>query len=119
MSRPATKESFVNNLRHLMRIKEMSQAELARQSGVSQKTISNILNPEVEQSPSIETAEKLAKPFGLEGWHLIMPNLPEDLLTSPSLEKLLNSYISSSVAGREMIDRVAQREAEYTSELKK
>lgn len=93
----------------------MSQAELARQSDVSQKTISNILNPEVEQSPSIETAEKLAKPFGLEGWHLIMPNLPDDLVSSPSIERLLNSYINSSQEGRDMINKVADRESKYAS----
>lgn len=91
----------------------MGQSELSRRSGVSQKSISNILNPETAQVPSIETAEKLAKPFGLEGWHLIMPNLPEDLISSPSIEKLFTSYISSSEEGRKMIDAVAQREAEY------
>ena len=113
--RPTTRESFVRNLRYLMSMADMSQAELSRRSKVSQKTISNILSSEKNQVPSIETADMLAKPFGLEGWHLIMPNLPEDLISSTSVERLLTSYVSSSEEGRKVIDSIAEREAEYNA----
>lgn len=109
----STVENFANNLRLLMRLGGLNQTELAKKSGVSQKTISNILNN--GQNPTIETADLLAAAFGLEGWHLIMPNLPTDLVSSPTIEALFNSFLGASTGGREMIIKVAEREAEYNT----
>lgn len=109
--KPSTKEVFANNLRHLMRLTGWTQTELAKHSGISQKSISNILSG--SQAPTIETAESLAQAFGLEGWHLIMPGLPSDLVSSPSIEKLMKNFASASTEGRKMISIIAEREAAY------
>lgn len=110
-NKSSTAENFANNLRLLMRLSDVNQTKLAKMSGVSQKTISNILKE--EQTPTIETAQLLASAFGLEGWHLIMPNLPTDLVTSSTIESLFTSFLGASAGGREMIIKVAEREAEY------
>ena len=110
-NKTSTAECFANNLRLLMRLSAVNQTELAKMSGVSQKTISNILKG--TQTPTIETADLLAAAFGLEGWHLIMPNLPSDLVSSPTIEALFSSFLGASAGGREMIIKVAEREAEY------
>ena len=106
-----TKEILSSNLRALIDLHEWSERALAEKSKVAQKTINKILNQ--ESSPTVETTEKLAKAFGLNGWQLMVPNLPTDLLESQSLQVLLENYVSASGAGREYINRVAAKEAEY------
>lgn len=108
----STAENFVANLRFLMRLNDISQTTLAKKSGVSQKSISNILNG--NQIPSIEMAEQLAAAFGLEGWHMIMPNLPDDLRSSSALSKLYKGFIKATPEGRKHIEMVAEREAAYS-----
>lgn len=111
LRRPETTESLARNLRHLMRQNGLSEKALEKRSGVAQKTINNILNR--VSSPTLDTVEKLAQSFGLTGWHLIMPSLPDDLVSSQSIEKLYKSYLNSSAEGRDHISRVAEREAHY------
>ena len=111
-NRPHTTESIARNLRVLMKNHGYaSEKALEKDSGVAQKTINNILNG--VSSPTIETVEKLARPFGLTGWHLIMPNLPEALIDTPSMRNLFVSFIDSSAEGRSHIEQTAAREAKY------
>ena len=95
-----------------MRMKDWTQMELAAKSGVSQRMISHVLSQST--GCSTETAEALAKPFGLTGWHLLVPGLPDELLRSPSLSRLVDTYVQADEKGRSMIDMVAEREATYT-----
>jgi transcriptional regulator with XRE-family HTH domain len=92
-----------------MTIRGWTQVELAKKSGVSQRMISSILS--CESGCSVETADALAHAFGLTGWHLIMPNLSEDLLKSKAIQVLLESYVTASDEGRALIDAIAAREA--------
>lgn len=110
-SPPNTKEIISSNLRALIDLHQWSERVLAEKSKVAQKTVNKILNQ--ESSPSAETIEKLAKAFGLNGWQLMLPNMPTDLLESPSLQVLFDNYASSSGAGREYINRIAAKEAAY------
>ena len=88
-----------------------SQHELAKRSGVSQSQVGNILNRRT--SCSVETAEALAKPFGLQGWHLILPNLPDELVHSISIERLVTAYTGAGEETRDYLDRIAEREIQY------
>ena len=108
VKRPTTRSTLIRNLTALMDVRGWNQSELARQSGVSQRMISHLLRDEA--SCSIETAEALATAFGLNGWHLLLPNLPHDLLDSPSLRRLVDSYISAPQSGRALFDLMAERE---------
>lgn len=104
-------ETFVKNLRYLISENNVTQTELAKLSGVAQKTISNILSVDKGQIPSVETAEKLAQAFGLSGWHLLMPNLTTELIASPAIEDLVKNYVRATTDGRRVIETIAQREA--------
>lgn len=106
--RPKTQDSVAANLRRLMAMVHWSQVKLAKESGVSQTHISAILRG--DSSCTVETAEALAKAFGLKGWHLLIPNLPDELVSSPSLFRLVEAYIHSNAAGREFLDAAANRE---------
>lgn len=93
--------------------KGMSEMDLSKKSGVAQKTINNILRKKT--AANIDTVDALAAVFGLNLWHLIMPDLPEELIKSKSIEKLYSSYVNSSNEGRDLIERIAEREAAHTS----
>ena len=110
-ARPLPRETLAHNLQHLMEAKEWSAYDLARNSGVGQKTIWNILNQ--QSAPSIETVDRLASAFGLNLWHLIMPNLPDDLLASPSLPRVIDRYAHARPDDRRLIEGVAERAAQY------
>lgn len=107
--RPNTRNSLAKNLRTLMAIRDWNQVELSKKSSVSQRMISSILSE--ESGCSVETADALAHAFGLQGWHLIMPDLTEDLLKSKAVQGLFESYVHASPEGRALIDAMAAREA--------
>lgn len=50
-----------------------SDNALAKLAEVDQKSVWRIMRH--EQSPTIDMLEKLAKPFGLHAWQLLIPNL--------------------------------------------
>jgi len=110
--RPNTRASLAKNLKTLMAIRGWNQIELSKKSGVSQRMISSILSQ--ESGCSVETADAIAHAFGLEGWHLIMPHLSEDLLKSKAVQDLFESYINASPEGRALIDAMAAREKKLT-----
>lgn len=93
-----------------------SQAELARRSGVSQKSISNWLAPARGVAPQLDKLEPIARVYGLEVWQLLVPDLPDDMLLLDHLKKLVANYQQiKSERAREYIDRVAEAEATYDS----
>jgi transcriptional regulator with XRE-family HTH domain len=96
-----------------MQIAGWSQRELSTKSGVSQRQVSNILTGAT--SCSIETAADLARAFGLTNWHLLMPGLSKDLLTSPSLERLVRAYVEAPQSVRDYLDTIADRELKAPS----
>src|SRR5579859_4696777 len=106
--RPPTASSVSKNLKALMDGADMNQSELARQSGVSQRHISDILSG--NSACTYPIADQLAAPFGLTGWHLLIPDLPHELVASPSIAKLVAAYIKADAAGREFLDAAAERE---------
>lgn len=50
-----------------------SDRALAKLAEIDQKSVWRIMR--YEQSPAIDTLEKLAKPFGLHAWQLLIPDL--------------------------------------------
>lgn len=106
-----TADTLARNLAHLMELTGWNAKEVSKRSGVSPRMVSYILTK--DRVASIEIAEDLAAAFNLEGWHLIMPNLPQDLEHTKSLSKLIQNYISAGAEGQDMISRIAEREAKY------
>jgi transcriptional regulator with XRE-family HTH domain len=107
-----TMAAVARNLRTLMEREAMTQLKLAKKSGVSQRTISNVLTESHE--PGVETVDQLAKVFKLEGWQLQMPDLPPELLGSDLVDRTVGALVQASPKGREMIADLAEREAHYS-----
>lgn len=110
-----TARALAGNLTRLMKLNNLTQAELARRSGVGQSTISGLLdsNNLIESNPSTETLEKLAEQFGMPVWQLLIPEMPADLVSSQRVTKLVENYRDAPEAGRTHVDRVAEGEKRY------
>jgi len=104
------------NIKTLMAEKGWSQKTLAEYSGVSQKTISNLVAENgVLKSPSISTMEAIAQGFGvspaeLMGYTSASGPSPSDELPQ-ELPELIKHFIAADSEGRKAILRVARNEA--------
>lgn len=107
-----TTAALARNLRALMERETLTQQQLAKKSGISQRTISNVLNGSHE--PGIETVDKLAGVFKLQGWQLQMRDLPPELVGSSLVDRTVGALVQASPKGREMIAELAEREAHYS-----
>jgi transcriptional regulator with XRE-family HTH domain len=109
-------ETLSNNVQRLMEYHgNMPQTELAARTGISQRTISNVLNPGSVGSITTKTIELLADFFNLEPYHLLIPNLPIEELLNKRIEKVIECYTQSSSDGRENIKRIAENEVRYSA----
>jgi transcriptional regulator with XRE-family HTH domain len=82
---------FAKNLAILMRWRGWNQSDLGRQSGVSQRHISDILRG--HSDCTTDMAEQLAKAFGMHAWQLMVEDVTEEVLTSTDLKILVDSYL--------------------------
>lgn len=106
---------MARNLHALMELHGYKQEPLAEKAGVSQRTIGNMLDPE-GPATRIDNVDAVAAVFGLDGWHLIMPNLIEDLIDGSSgIAETIRNYLQASEDGKRHILRIAEREAEYNA----
>jgi len=108
-NRRPTSDSVAMNLKWLKDLAGDNYREMARRSGVSKSAVQRILAG--EQSATVEQAGALASAYGLDGWHLLLPNLPHDIAQTKTLSKLVDDYFSSSATGKIHISRVADLEA--------
>ena len=109
--RPHTSETLARNLNFLMDKYGYSEKEMERRSKVSAKTINNMRN--AKHTATIENTEKVASVFGLSGWQLIVPGMPESLIDSKGLSNTVSNYAAADDEGRAAIERMAEREATY------
>lgn len=103
------RESLARNLSHLKELCGYTERDIAAKAGVAPKTVNNMLNG--NHDSSLDKVNAVAKVFGLQGWHLIMPNLPLDLISSPTISKFVGNFISASDEGRNLLQQMAEREA--------
>lgn len=93
-----------------------SQAELSRRAGIAQTSISNWLDPDRGIAPSLDKLTPIARVYGIEVWQLLVPDLPDQLLASDHLARLVANYAHiSRPEARQYIDKVADAEAHYAA----
>lgn len=99
---------IARNINALREHHKLSQKALGRKAGVSQRTVSNIENPESETTPTTDRVEAVAAAFGLQLFHVAAP-LPLDvLLYIGGLNRMIDTFSHIDPAGRETIERVAK-----------
>lgn len=105
---------LISNLQALIKTTGISQADLAAKSRISPRYIGYILAH--EKIPTVRMVDALARVFGLEGWQLLVPELPTDLAANGKLARLVQNYMKSPAAARDYINHVAEQEAKYLTE---
>lgn len=100
-------ELVSSNVRRLMDAMDWSEHDLAKESGVSQKAINNLLNRTT--GCTITTAEKLARPFGLTGWQLMLENVSADAAFSNTLTEIVKKLMKADKKGRDFILSAVER----------
>ena len=110
-NRPMPKEVLSRNLGFLMNLRGWTQAETAKRAHVDQKVISYVLRQ--AKTPGLDVVDKIAAAFGLNLWHLIMPNLPEDITSPTSIKDIYEDFFASDQEGKRLIAQLAHREAEH------
>lgn len=107
--------ALAQNVRRLMEAEDprLSQSALAKRAGVSQRAIGYLVNYQDahDRHPGTDTAEAVARAFGLPLWQLLIPGIPVDVLLSHQLTKLVENYRDAPKEGRACVDRVAESEA--------
>lgn len=100
-------ERVSGNVRRLMDAMDWSEHDLSKRSGVSQKAINNLLNQTT--GCTITTAEKLARPFGLTGWQLMLEEIPPDGAFSTTLTQIVTKFLRADKKGRDFILSAVER----------
>lgn len=105
-----TASALARNLKLLMEHHELSQAQLAKDTGIGQSTLSVILNQQDVQAsnPTIETVERIAARFRLPAWILVQPSISPEMLLAPGFAKLIEAYSALPVDARQSVDRIAE-----------
>lgn len=101
-------EVVAENLAYRMAKAQMSQTALAQKAGVSQKTISNYLNPEQrtegskgkQGSPKLWELERVAQALGAEVWELTRHMTERERAMYDAIEKAYRELLVSSVTPR-------------------
>lgn len=94
-------EVLAANLAAMMQRKGIrSEAELAKLTGVSQKSINNILNR--RHDPYLSTIYKLASKLGIEPYHLLCPADDDNFLA------LCSAWAQSDERGRDDLHAIAE-----------
>lgn len=107
-----TERYIAANLRLLMKFAKHSERDLEKISGVSQKTINNILHARGEAK--IPTVGKLAAAYGLSSWQMLMKSLGREVdKPGGTVGSLVESYMAASDEGQKIILGIAEREAKY------
>lgn len=108
MNNMTSKAVLAANLRKLMDTEQLSEAQTAKKTGVSQKGINKILNQET--SAGIDLIEKVAKAFKITTSQLLTPNIDKDEI------ELINSYRLAPDQAKHMIRSVADAAAPYSGD---
>lgn len=90
-----------------------TQITLSKRSSVSQKTISNMLNPGDDNSPNLANVALIAKAYKLQTWHMLYPNAQLDILINTSIEKFVENYAHADKETREAWAQVAEVSFKY------
>lgn len=99
-------EIFARHLIALQEQKGWSDSELARKSGVSNRTIG--VYKRQESVPSIDNADRIGRALGFPGWLLQVPGFdPLHPAPTKGLQQVIEAYEQASEAGRDVLEAQA------------
>ena len=106
---PPTALVFAENVRKLMDHHGVSQAQLQRDTGVGQSSMSGVLgSASGSQNPRAETMGKIAARFKVAPWRLLVPDATVEFLLDPYIERLTQVAAQLDQVGRTMLLNIGQ-----------
>jgi transcriptional regulator with XRE-family HTH domain len=102
------REIFAQNLNSVLRSAKLSEAELARRSGVSQKQINNTARDRT--GTGIEIMTQIAYALGVSAYQLLIPNrfANDDPAEPVKLDSLIVAYLNATPEERGAFDVIAK-----------
>jgi transcriptional regulator with XRE-family HTH domain len=99
------------NIAILMDKMGMKEPDLVRKSGVSQRTINDLLDPERPTNPTLKTLEKIADALRVPVWRLLIPNQTAEQLLDQTVNELIMLSASLDTEAAALLLSFAKREA--------
>lgn len=100
--------TIAKNIKALREKEKLSQLALAKRAGVSQRTVSNIENPESETTPTTDRVDAVAAVFGLQLFHVAMPVPLDILIDIGGLNRVIDTYATVEPAKRATVEQIAR-----------
>lgn len=98
-------QTVADNVRKLLAESERTQ-RMAAGSGLSQKTISNLVNMGARQptgGTNLKTLQRFADQSGLPAYQLLLDNLPADSERRKQLDRLVRAFVGATDAQRDWL----------------
>lgn len=92
-------------VRKYLELRDMSERELSRITGLSQKTVNGVVN---ERNPcTIETAAIIADALQLPMWQLFVWGRANSDASPSKLSKVMHAYLAGDESTRKALERIA------------
>jgi transcriptional regulator with XRE-family HTH domain len=93
-AKASIRDVLAENVLALMEERGWKQTRVAKEGGLAQRTVSNVLNK--TNDPGTEIIEALGRAFGVPGWTLLIPKVPGKILNSQELPNLVSTYLDAA-----------------------
>lgn len=93
-------------IRQIMKIKNITEYRLAKQSHLSQSTISNIFNRNT--APTIPTIEAICKGMGISMSQFFADDNESQVYLTAEQKKFFNDWMSLSSEQKEIVEKIVQ-----------
>ncbi len=104
-AKDSIRDVLAANVLALMERRGWKQTRVAKEGGIAQRTVSNVINK--TNDPGTEVIEALGRAFRVPGWTLLIPNVPIKVLDSQELPNLVDTYLEA--AEKPLSTVIAQR----------
>ncbi len=92
-AKDSIRDVLSENVQALMEQRGWKQTRVAKEGGLAQRTVSNVINK--TNDPGTEVIEALGRAFGVPGWTLLIPKVPPQILDSQELPNLVSTYLDA------------------------
>ena len=105
------------NILALLRTRGWTKNEFAKLAGVASRSVSSVCGarPHPTYTPTLELLERLAAPFGIPPWLLLVPDLGQHPSAIPVLADLCSTCLTLDPEGLAQLQRVAAAEHRYAA----
>lgn len=104
-----------DNVVRLIALSNKSNSTVAKESGVSLRTIKYITLE--GRASGVDTVERLAEYFRMPAWMILVRGLQTDQAVNKQLAELVNNFILANQADKNNIVTIAKRAAEVAVQL--